>query len=104
VTNNIFANNAVGMFYLNPPGNGRRYNDWFGNTTNIMDVNGAKTIDATDYTENPLFVSSTDARLQRSSALHGAGIRLGSGCIDLRGFACNSPPDLGAYQVQPSDP
>ncbi len=104
VTNNIFANNVVGMFYLNSPGNGRTYNDWFGNTTNIMDVDGAKTIDATDYTANPVFVSSTDVRLQRSSALHGAGIRLGSGCIDLRGFACNSPPDLGAYQVQPSDP
>src|SRR5262249_24379222 len=56
VTNNIFANNAVGMFYFNPPGNGLTYNNWFGNSTNIMDANGAKTIDATDYTADPLFV------------------------------------------------
>lgn len=104
VRNNIFKGNAIGLFYTNTPGNGRTYNDWFGQTTRNIDQNGGVgTIDGTDLTVDPLFVSSSDYRTRSNSPVRRAGTPVGD-CIDVRGRVCYvDKPDIGAYQATSGD-
>ena len=47
---------------------------------------------------------AADFRLSRSSVLRRAGKWWGNECVDMRGYRCFVPPDVGAYQSGSGDP
>ncbi len=51
-----------------------------------------------NFSSDPLFVSATDYHPKPGSPLLGAGIAY-TGCLDLEGNTCLSPPTIGAYQI-----
>jgi hypothetical protein len=68
--------------------------DWNANPRVLADLAG-----------DPLFMSTTrpDYRLSASSPYRRGGIAWGTRCKDIRGRACWSQPDIGAYQATAGD-
>ena len=105
IVNNIFYNPTISWFFTEvTSGNSNTFakNLWFGNgitaTYNNVSYNSGtiSTVDSTALTSDPLFTSAF--KLDKGSPARKAGVNW-SMCRDLRKRICNSPPDLGAYQV-----
>lgn len=57
-----------------------------------------------NYTSDPLFVSSSDFHLQAGSPAIGKGIKVAGITTDFAGTALNDPPSIGAYEYTPPAP
>lgn len=98
IANNIFYKNGSGLFFLNEPSFGHKYNDYWQQTiSNIRDANGPKELDITELTVDPMFVFVTDWKLPVDSVLNNKGEPTPIICPDRLLRFCWEPSNIGAY-------
>lgn len=98
VANNVFYKNASGLFYLNPPGFGHKYNNYWQQTvSDIRDAGGPKTLDPTEMNADPMFIFVTDWKPAAGSPLIDAGEPQPLVCPDRLLYYCIDASNIGVY-------